>query len=110
MSRAPDVLELNKAWQIAGKNVVLHIGAPPGRVRPALWMSMGDEAVILAQFHGDKHAVAAAGFIDSMMQLVNEAIDYHNTVNMFHAAPTIDAVYGIPLNETTDHEQRPETD
>lgn len=74
------------SYKIGPRPAVLHIGVPEGRMRPAMWLSLGGERVLLAQFHGEAHALAVIAFLDTMMFTVNEAIDFHNTVNVFNAS------------------------
>lgn len=57
---------------------LLCVGVPQDRTRPALWIQEGDEdPVVLAQFHGEKHAQVAINYLDTMVGAINRAIAHH---------------------------------
>lgn len=60
------------------QGLMLCIGIPPGRVRPALWASVDGTVRILAQFHSVPDASSAAVILTTIMGAVQRAIDFHN--------------------------------
>ena len=66
-------------YQCVGDDATLCIGIPKGRVRPALWVSVGIETIMLAQFHGEVEAAFAIKFLDQHSDAVQHVIDRYNT-------------------------------
>jgi hypothetical protein len=57
--------------------VRLMIGVLPGRTRPTLAIQQGgDEPVILASFHGEKHAQAAINVLDAFVDDINRVLKH----------------------------------
>lgn len=69
------------AYEITDRpGALLCVGVPPGRVRPALWLTTSQTGstvhVILAQFHGEKQALVAVNFLDSLIGQIQRVIDH----------------------------------
>jgi hypothetical protein len=71
---------LTRAYQISDRpGATLYVGYMKGRVRPSMWMTMephGDHPAVLASFHGDREAVAAANFLDTLVGQLQRVIDH----------------------------------
>jgi hypothetical protein len=72
---------LTRAYEITDRpGARLYVGIPHGRHRPALWIKtpeLGENTfVILAQFHGEKEAVVAANFLDTLIGQIQRVIDH----------------------------------
>ena len=71
---------LTHAYEISDRpGATLFVGYMKGRERPAMWMTMyetGDKVAVLAQFHGDREALAAANFLDTLVGQIQRVIDH----------------------------------
>lgn len=77
----PSAHMATRAYQISDRpGATLCIGVPAGRNRPAMWITTAQTGplthVILSQFHGEKEALAAANFLDSLIGQIQRVIDH----------------------------------